>query len=49
MAIGTGSSPTTLGGSGFAGLSGAAAVMDRGADAESCFFVERFVLIEPLR
>jgi hypothetical protein len=50
VAVGTGSSPTTLGGSGFAGRSGFIAIIsDRGADADSVFLVVRLGLIEPLR
>jgi hypothetical protein len=50
VAVGTGSSPTILGGSGFAGRSGFIAIIsDRGADADSDFLVVRVVLIEPLR
>ncbi len=54
VAIGTGSSPTTLGGSGLAGLSaitlrGDAPELPELDELERDFLVDRFVLGEPLR
>ena len=47
VTVGTGSSPTILGGNGFAGLSATSCFC--GAEAESVFLVLRAVFIEPLR
>lgn len=47
VTVGTGSSPTTLGGSGFAGLSAICAL--GGAEVESDFLVDRVGFMEPLR
>jgi hypothetical protein len=46
VTVGTGSSPTIFGGSGFAGLS---TICFCGAEAEIVFLVLRAVFIEPLR